>query len=157
MSRRLARLATVIAALVSTGVVAVTAAAPPAAAACPTIGHVYLANPGTTPNIKFETDPIDGPFVQARFPRTPGQLYGWNFGGNGIKGGTTPAWDVYINDVFSFTLKAHTAGSNCVANEKTTLTASGRVGEVWKFRVNYDGANSGAQIRQQNHFQVTWF
>lgn len=77
-------------------------------------------------------------------------------GGNGLKPGSRPTWDVYSrNDQYVGTLSGHQVGGNCVASE-IEYSLWGSPGDIYKVKANYDAGNSGAVIRSQNFFYVTY-
>ncbi|GIH10806.1 hypothetical protein Rhe02_88730 [Rhizocola hellebori] len=153
MSR--ARMAVAMMVAVLVGGVASGVAAQPALAACATDGHVYLTSPGPFA-YRFETDPVDNFPTLIAVPFVPMQNVSLllKVGGNGIKPGTTPTWNVYRPDnTFVKTIRANKAGSNCVANEREQELGQEFEG-LFIFKASYDAGNSGRAVRGQNHFVV---
>jgi hypothetical protein len=160
-SRRVvARLGAAVVALLATSVVSVVTVAEPASAAlCRTAAHVYAKGPFITdPYLtKFETDPIDGSMGLIAAPIG----LSITLGGNGLKPGEQPFWDVYLVSpggslTYIGTNLGSKAGSNCVANERSFLVTTQLfvIGQNYIVRATYEPGNSGGAIRQQNHFRV---
>jgi hypothetical protein len=138
------------------GVTSVATSNPALAATCATAASVSTGRG----DFRFETQPLNSPYFQyqAVFRIVDPDPLKANFklGGNGLKPGSRPTWDVYSSsDQLIGTLSGHLTGSNCVAPE-ITYPLLGRHGDVYKIKANYDAGNSGAQIRSQNFFVVTF-
>ncbi|MFC4584927.1 hypothetical protein [Sphaerisporangium corydalis] len=147
ISRRLrARAAALLAVLVGATTLMAAAGAPAGAAVCVTNGHVY-ANGG---NVKYETDPINGPTGTIGVYRNAII----KFGGNGLKTNEDPFWDIYRegDGAYISTFIGSRTGGNCVSNEKFVVInlPSG----PYIFRATYEPGNSGGVIRSQAHVRV---
>lgn len=157
---RARRLALVLA-VGASGVASAAVAQPAQAATCVTAGSVSVgASAGGDINRRFETEPLNSPYFARpgvfRIVDPEPLKYSVRLGGNGLKPGSRPTWDVYTgNDQFIGTLSGHQVGGNCVADE-VTYSLLGYVGDVYKVKANYDAGNSGATIRSQNFFFVTY-
>lgn len=148
------RLAILAAALLPAGVVTATAADTASAAGCATNGHVYLTNYNPR-SYRFEDQPIEAGFDNYTF--TSGSAPVYVVGGNGLRPGSAPIWNVTSNFGRSFGFSGRAAGSNCVANETViSLPVTTFPGEVWEVRVTYLAGNTGRVVQNQAHFQNTF-
>jgi hypothetical protein len=157
----LARLLTVATAMGAMGTVSV-AAAEPDTVSCVTEAQVYASSP-PAPGIIIRTEVND-------INNNPGAIYvdvptgGGAYpvyvklGGNGLKSGSTPTWDVYtvFGESYLYTNTGNKTAGNCVANEKT-FTFRGAEGDSVLVKANYDGGNTGTSIRNQRHFLVLFY
>jgi len=151
----LVRVLTLVLAMGTAGAVAFAPAQPALAATCRTAAMVYEdeSNIGQGLLVKTETDPVNGPFYALGASASDGVRF-VTLGGNGLRPGTRPTWDVYSsNGQFIGTLDGHTAGSNCVSNE-LSYQIFGSAFDVYVIKANYVTGNSNKQISQQNHFTV---
>ncbi|MFC4531522.1 hypothetical protein [Sphaerisporangium dianthi] len=144
--RMRARVVGLLMVLVSAAALVVATGAPAGAAACATNAHVY-ANGGF---VKYETDPIDGPVGTIYVP-----YYGVvRFGGNGLKQGEDPFWDVYreSNGAYVATFVGTRTRSNCVSNEIEILARATPGNYI--VRATYEPGNSGGVVRNQAHVRL---
>jgi hypothetical protein len=148
------RLAILAAALVPAGAITAGAAGTAAAAGCATNGHVYLTSVNPR-SFRFEDQPIEAGFDNYSF--TSGSAPAFQVGGNGLRPGSTPIWNVSSNLGRSFGFSGRAAGSNCVANETVVrLPVTTQPGEVWQVRATYLAGNTGRVVQNQAHFQTTF-
>ncbi|GIH10805.1 hypothetical protein Rhe02_88720 [Rhizocola hellebori] len=144
----------ILAVLIALTLGSVVAAAPASAATCATNGHVYY-NPYPL-YIKYEFDPVDGtPYEFFKGPFPSGSTFHVRLGGNGLKPGTALIWRLYDKDGVNFRNFGIFVRSNCVAQEQT-FEISAEPGTIVTFKANYDAGNTGAQIRDQNHFRIVF-
>jgi hypothetical protein len=149
----LRKLAVAAAVLAPAGAVAGHTAQPAQAATCATIAQVYLTSVSPW-SIRYEVDAV--PDDTDNYTLIAG-VPSFRVGGNGLRPGSVPSWNVQSNFGGSFQFSGGPAGGNCVANERFVSPGrAGQPGEVWRVSANYDAGNSGQGIRDQAHFQITF-
>ena len=129
------------------------------AAACPTGAFVYVSPAPNLFVVKRETDPVNGsmPTIRVNVPDTGGPYnVAVKVGGNGLANTSTPFWDVVDARGYIHRVTGNSAGTNCVSVEKSH-TFSGVAGDTFRATANYDAGNSGARIRNQNHFVLVLY
>lgn len=129
------------------------------AAACPTGALVYVSPAPNLYIVKRETDPINGnmPTIRVNVPDDGGPYaITVKVGGNGLSDTSTPFWDVVDTNGYIHRVTGSSAGANCVSGEKSH-TFSGVAGDTFRAKANYDAGNSGARIRNQNHFVLVLY
>lgn len=125
-----------------------------AAAVCATEGLVFASAGQNQVIVKRETDPVNAnpPTIVVDVPNNGG-TYTFFSGGNGLKPNTNPWWDVYDSNGYIHRVDGTPTGTTCVSAQKTH-TLTGKPGNYFLAKANYDGGNSGKQVRNQNHFWV---
>jgi hypothetical protein len=156
--KKIARL--LVMALAAGSIFTVTAQPASAApAACPTVGQVYVSPAPNLYVVRRETDPINGTMttIRVNVPDTGGPYaFTVKVGGTGLAENSTPWWDVVDTDGYIHRVTGNAANTNCVSVEKTHAF-SGVAGDTFRAKTNYDAGNSGAKIRNQNHFVLVFY